>query len=123
MQIDKLTVGEVIKVKMDFGITLWQSIKLRIAGKGYEVLANRMVDEFLKKELSKDDPFQTSIWAHAPKEADKLVRQAGDAPHRFGFIFATNDVPVMLGPKDTIEKRPEWAKRRRTGQAVTWKRK
>lgn len=55
MKIDTIEVGMILKTKVDFGITFWQAVKLRIAGKGYEKLAQRLIDEFMKKELSKGD--------------------------------------------------------------------
>lgn len=50
-----------------------------------------------------------AIWNHAPDWADVLVRQNGDEPCRRGLIFATKDVPYILGSRDTIEERPFWA--------------
>lgn len=45
MTVDTLEVGLVIKTKIDMGITLWQAIKLRIAGKAYMPIAEAIGKE------------------------------------------------------------------------------
>jgi hypothetical protein len=47
MKGDKMQIGMVCQVKIDLGITLWQAIKLRIAGKGYMPIAEKIGNEMV----------------------------------------------------------------------------
>lgn len=47
MKVDKYQIGMICQVKIDLGITLWQAIKLRIAGKGYMPIAEKIGNEMV----------------------------------------------------------------------------
>ena len=48
MKADIMTIGMVCRVQIDLGITLWQAIKLRIAGKAYLPIAEKIGRELIK---------------------------------------------------------------------------
>jgi hypothetical protein len=47
MNADKYQMGMICQVKIDLGITLWQAIKIRIAGKGYLPIAEKIGNEIV----------------------------------------------------------------------------
>lgn len=51
----KNTVEVVCRVKVDVGITLWQAIKLRIAGKAYMPIAEQIAKSVAQK-MERDNP-------------------------------------------------------------------
>jgi hypothetical protein len=43
-----------VKIHIDTGISFWQAIKLRVAGKNYEIIAKEIA-ESIKRRLEKEE--------------------------------------------------------------------
>lgn len=49
MKVEIIKMGIVCDITIDLGITLWQAIKLRIAGKAYMPIAEKIGNEIVRR--------------------------------------------------------------------------